>query len=72
MQHAEIIKLQKDLQFKFGNRSIDVRPRDKQDDSAEVYVGEEFIGLLYIDDDEGERSYNFSMAILDIDLEEIA
>ncbi len=72
MQHAEIIKLQKYLQFKFGNRSIDVRPRDKQDDSAEVYVGEEFIGLLYIDDDEGERSYNFSMAILDIDLEEIA
>lgn len=72
MQHAEIIKLQKYLQMKFGNRTIDVRPRDKQDDSAEVYVGDEFIGVLYIDDDEGERSYNFSMAILDIDLEEVS
>ncbi|MEX1180437.1 MAG: DUF3126 family protein [Cucumibacter sp.] len=71
MQHAEIIKLQKYLQLKFGNRAIDVRPRDKQDDSAEVYIGDEFIGVLYLDNDEGEVSYNFSMAILDIDLDEV-
>ena len=70
VNHPEIIKLQKFLQQKFGNRSIDVRPR-KQNDSVEVYLGEEFLGLIYLDDEDGDRSYNFQMAILDVDLDEI-
>jgi hypothetical protein len=70
VNHPEIIKLQKFLQQKFGNRNIDVRPR-KQNDSVEVYVGEEFLGLIYVDDDDGDRSYNFQMAILDVDLEDL-
>jgi hypothetical protein len=69
--HPEIIKLQKYLQQKFANRAIDVRPRNRKDDSVEVYVGEEFLGLIYVDDEDGDRSYNFQMAILDVDLEEI-
>ena len=36
--------------------------------SSEVYAGEEFLGVVYIDDEDGDRSYNFSMAILDVDL----
>ncbi len=71
MNHPEIIKLQKYLQMKFANRSIDVRPRNKQNDSVEVFVGDEFLGLIYVDDEDGERSYNFQMAILDIDLDEV-
>lgn len=71
MNHPEIIKLQKFLQQKFSNRAIDVRPRNKQNDSVEVYLGEEFLGLIYADDEDGERSYNFQMAILDVDLEDI-
>ncbi|WP_369076226.1 DUF3126 family protein, partial [Escherichia coli] len=47
MNHPEIIKLQKFLQQKFGNRNLDVRPRNKQKDSVEVYLGEEFLGLIY-------------------------
>jgi len=70
VQHSEIIKIQKFLQHKFGNRAIDVRPRPKQDDSCEVYVGEEFIGMIYIDDEDGDISYTFQMAILDIDLDD--
>jgi hypothetical protein len=46
-----------------------VLPRPKKDDSAEVYIGEEYIGVLFVDDEDGERSYNFNMAILGIDLE---
>jgi len=45
-------------------------PRPKKDDSAEVYIGDEFIGVLFIDDEDGERSYNFQMAILGTDLEQ--
>jgi hypothetical protein len=71
MKHPEIIKLQKFLQQKFGNRAIDVRPRERKDDSVEVYVGEEFLGLIYVDDEDGDRSYNFQMAILDVDLDEV-
>ena len=72
VNHPEIIKLQKFLQQKFSNRHIDVRPRAKQNDSVEVYLGEEFLGLIYVDDEDGDRSYNFQMAILDVDLDEIA
>ena len=70
MNHAEIIKLQNFLQQKFGNRAIDVRPRPRKDDSCEVYLGEEFIGVLYLDDEDGDRSFMFQMAILDVDLED--
>jgi len=71
LNHPEIIKLQKFLQQKFGNRAIDVRPRAKQNDSVEVYVGDEFLGLIFVDDEDGDRSYNFTMAILDVDLDEV-
>ena len=71
MNHPEIIKLQKFLQQKFDNRALDVRPRAKQNDSVEVYVGDEFLGLIYVDDEDGDRSYNFTMAILDVDLDEV-
>jgi hypothetical protein len=47
-----------------------VVPRPKKDDSAEVYLGEEFIGVLFVDDEDDERSYNFQMAILATDLGE--
>lgn len=50
------------------NPGIEVRARPKKDDSAEVYAGDEFIGVIYLDDEDGDRSFNFSMAILDVDL----
>lgn len=71
MNHPEIIKLQKYLQLKFGNRALDVRPRNKQNDSVEVYLGDEFLGLIYVDDEDGDKSYNFQMAILEEDLEDV-
>ena len=71
MNHPEIIKLQKVLQLKFNNRHIDVRPRAKLDDSVEVFVGDESVGLIHLDDEDGDRSYMFSMSILDIDLDEV-
>nr|WP_153366747.1 DUF3126 family protein [Agrobacterium rosae] len=50
------------------NETLAVKARPRKDDSAEVYAGEEFLGVVYIDDEDGDRSYNFSMAILDVDL----
>ena len=52
----------------FGNETMRVVPRPKKADSAEVFVGEEFIGVLFVDDEDGDRSFNFQMAILAEDL----
>jgi hypothetical protein len=71
VNHPEIIKLQKFLQQKFNNKNIDVRPRAKLNDSVEVFIGDESIGLIHLDDEDGDKSYMFSMSILDIDLEDI-
>jgi hypothetical protein len=65
----EVRKLDAYLKKLFGNASIRVVPRPKKEDSAEVYVGDEFIGVLFVDDEDDERSYNFQMAILGADLE---
>ena len=69
MDVQEIKKLDAYLKRLFANPRIRVVPRPKKDDSAEVYIGEEFIGVLFVDDEEDERSYNFQMAILRADLE---
>ena len=65
----EIRKIEDYLKRLFGNARIRVLPRPKKDDSAEVYIGDEFIGVLFVDDEDEERSYNFQMAILGADLE---
>jgi hypothetical protein len=64
----ELKKIEAYLRRLFDNSSIHVKARPRKDDSAEVMVGEEFIGVIYRDDEDEELSYNFSMAILDIDL----
>ena len=68
MTEAEINNLQNYLRNKFGNDSFRLVDRIKSTDSVEVYLGEEFIGTLYRDDEDGEISYDFNMAILEIDL----
>src|SRR5262249_49297292 len=65
----EIRKLETYLKTLFGNARLRVVPRPKKEDSAEVYIGDEFIGVLFVDDEDEERSYNFQMAILGADLE---
>jgi uncharacterized protein DUF3126 len=65
----EIRKLETYLRQLFGNARMRVVPRPRKEDSAEVYIGEEFIGVLFVDDEDDDRSYNFQMAILGTDLE---
>jgi hypothetical protein len=62
------MKLERYLQRMFRMTDLQVKQRPMKDDSAEVYIGEEFIGVLFRDDDEGETAYQFQMAILDYDL----
>ena len=70
MKPEEIAKLTKFLRAKFDLATLSVRKRPQKSDSAEVYIGEEFVGVIFRDEEDGELSYNFSMAILDFDLED--
>ncbi|MEL6508001.1 MAG: DUF3126 family protein [Pseudomonadota bacterium] len=70
MNATEISKLKTYFVEKFGLTTIDIRARERKTDSAEVYLGDEFIGVIFRDDEDGDVSYDFNMAILEIDLPE--
>ena len=70
MDPFEIAKPQQYLRTKFDLPTLMVRKRLNKADSAEVYLGDEFLGVLFKDDEEGDVSYDFNMAILEIDLPE--
>ena len=69
MKREEILRLESYLRKLFQLQNMEVRQRPGKDDSAEVYIGDEFIGILFRDDDDGDLSYHFQMSILDYDLE---
>jgi len=56
------------LRNKFDNENIRVVTRPKKTDSLEVYMGEEFIGVLFLEIEKGRRSYILELPILDVDL----
>jgi Protein of unknown function (DUF3126) len=56
------------LKRKFDNEGIRVLPRAKKRDSLEAYLGDEFIGVVFVDDEGRQRVYILEMPILDMDL----
>ena len=67
MDERTLRKIEGHLRGTFAKARITVVPRPRQKDSAEVYVGEEFIGVVFEDEDEA-GSFMFEMAILAEDL----
>jgi hypothetical protein len=56
------------LKRKFENDKIRVVTRPKKTDSLEAYIGDEFLGVLFLEAEKGRKSYIFEIPILDIDL----
>jgi hypothetical protein len=56
------------LRRKFENDNIRVVTRPKKTDSLEAYIGEEFLGVLFLENEKGRKSYIFELPILDVDL----
>ena len=56
------------LRRRFDNDQLRVVTRPKKMDSLEAYMGEEFIGVLFVENEKGRRSYIFELPILDVDL----
>ena len=67
---SEISRLEKYLSNLFRLDTITIVERPKQTDSVEMHINGEFVGVLFKDEEDGEVSYAFNMAILDIDLPE--
>ena len=56
------------LRARFGNDNLRVVTRPKKTDSLEAYLGDEFIGVLFVENEKGRRSYILELPILDVDL----
>lgn len=70
MKKDELARVEAYLKKTFGTQNLSVRARPKKDDSAEVYIGDDFVAVLFREEEDGELSYQFQMAILEMDLEE--
>ncbi len=66
IDEAERARLQTALRQTLHAVDLDVRARPRKTDSAEVYVHDEFVGTVSVDEDEGQV---LTMSILDIDLD---
>jgi hypothetical protein len=60
---TEVRKLDAYLKRVFGNARLRVVPKPGKNEAADVYVGEERIGGLTVDDEDGDRSFNFEVRI---------
>lgn len=66
MNESDLKKVETHLKRTFNHGGLKVKAR-KVADSAEVYVDDEFIGVVFEDEDEA-GSFMFEMAILSEDL----
>jgi len=71
MTPAQIAQVQTYLKKRLGTDNLTIRPR-KVADSVEIYLDDEILGLLYIDDeDKDDISYDLNISILQQDLDEM-
>lgn len=71
MTPNDTARVQAYLQSKFNNNMFRLVRRPQAPDSVEVFLGDEFIGVVYKDDDEGELSFSFTMCMLEEDLPQL-
>ncbi len=62
-------KIESFFKQKFNNKKIRIEGRANKDDSAEVFIEDEFIGVVFEDNEDGETCFQFNMTILNEDFE---
>ena len=72
MTRSEVVRVQQYLRNKFGTKRLNLSEPSAKDGSVEVNIGDEFIGIIYRDDEDGDVSYAFHMAIMEMDLPRVA
>ena len=70
MDRITLKKIESFFRQKFNNKKIKIEGRANKDDSAEVFIEDEFIGVVFEDNEDGETCFQFNMTILSEDLED--
>lgn len=68
MTPREIEKVQAYLRRTFATDRLAIRTPSKRNAPVEVYAGEEFVGVLHRDEEDGEVSYDLHISVLQEDL----
>jgi len=69
LDNASVKELEGNLRELFFSRDLVVKPRPRKDDSVEIHIGDEFIGIAFREEEGGDRIWKFNMAILELDVE---
>lgn len=69
MTPAEAAAVQAHLRRLLGNQQITVAKPARKNASVELRVGEEFIGTIHRDEEDGEVSYDVRIVVLSEDLD---
>ena len=70
MDRITLKKIESFFKQKFNNKKIKIEGRVNKDDSAEVFIEDEFIGVVFEDNEDGDTCFQFNMTILTEDLED--
>ncbi|NIZ01993.1 DUF3126 family protein [Thalassospira lucentensis] len=68
MTPTEIARVTDYLRRTFDNKLIAIDAPKKKGQPIEMRVGDEFVGVVHRDEDEGEVSYSLNLVILEEDL----
>ena len=70
MDRITLKKIENFFKQKFNNKKIKIEGRVNKNDSAEVLIDDEFIGVVFEDSEDGDTCYQFNMTILSEDLDD--
>ena len=70
MDRITLKKIENFFKLKFNNKKIKVEGRANKNDSADVLIDDEFIGVIFEDNEDGDNCFQFNMTILNEDLED--
>ena len=68
MQPSDIARVEAYLRKTFGSDRIRIQAPKSRGGSVEVRVGDEFLGTVHRDDEDGEVSFSLHITILEEDL----
>ena len=70
MDRVTLKKIENFFKQKFNSKQIKIEGRANKNDSAEVLIDDEFIGVVFEDNEDGDTCYQINMTILSEDLDD--
>ena len=69
MDRITLKKIENFFKQKFNSKKIKIEGRANKNDSADVLIDDEFIGVVFEDNEDGDTCYQFNMTILSEDVD---